>query len=38
MGMQVIDALGLRLHAEAAQKAELSAQPGVSADVTSRRG
>ena len=38
MGMQVIDALALRLHAEAAQMAELSAQPGVSADVTSRRG
>jgi len=38
MGMQVIDALGLRLHAEAAQMAELSAQPGVSADVASLRG
>jgi hypothetical protein len=38
MGMQVIDALGLRLHAEAAQMAVLSAQPGVSTDVASRRG
>ena len=38
MVMQVIDALGLRLHAEAAQMAELSAQPAVSADVASLRG
>jgi probable addiction module antidote protein len=36
--LKVIDALGLRLHAEAAQMAELSAQPGVSADVASLRG
>jgi DNA-binding phage protein len=36
--LKVIDALGLRLHAEAAQMAELSAQPGVSADVATLRG
>jgi probable addiction module antidote protein len=36
--LKVIAALGLRLHAEAAQMAELSGQPGVSADVASLRG
>ncbi len=36
--LKVIDALGLRLHAEATQIAELSTQPSVSADVASLRG